>query len=339
MQPPAPAKPPHPTPVSAQWSTIGLFTAAACGLAWLIASPLWFMDLSLESPWFGVCAAAMMFTPALATLIAWQVAKSRTPQGSTPTTFTALCALWPIRPNRSFFAAMGLAWVGPLLLSWMALGAGSLFGTAHFSPNAVVEAITETLQKQGVPEADLVAAQSALDQVPGGLLLLVLSLQTLLGALINTIFAAGEEIGWRGYLHPALRRRMGWLGAVGVGGIIWGLWHAPLILLGYNYERTDGLGLVFMCAFCVLIGALLAALRDVTGSVWPAALAHGAINAAAPLPLLIADHNSAVTSGSLLGWPGWLVLVIALVGVLAWRGIPPRSATPPSTPTAETNAA
>lgn len=326
-------------PVAARWSSIGIYLAVAFGLAWLIASPLWFMGRSLDTPLLSICAAVMMFTPTIGTLVVWLITRRRTADGSPPVTFAGLSRVWPIPRTRSFFAAMGLAWVGPLLLSWVALGVGVLFGVAHFSPAHVVETVMESLQAQGIPESDLAAAQSALTKIPGGLLLVVLSLQTLLGALINLVFAAGEEVGWRGYLHPALTRRLGWLGAVGAGGIIWGLWHAPLILLGYNYERTDALGLVFMCAFCVFFGALLAALRDVTGSVWPAALVHGAINAAAPLPLLIADHNSAVTSGSLLGWPGWLVLLVALVGALAWRGIPPRPATPPSAPPVETNAA
>lgn len=46
---------------------------------------------------------------------------------------------------------------------------------------------------------------------------------------INSIFAFGEELGWRGYLLPRLQELLGyWPGLLGHGAI-WGLWHAPLI--------------------------------------------------------------------------------------------------------------
>ena len=55
------------------------------------------------------------------------------------------------------------------------------------------------------------------------------------GVTINGLFAFGEEYGWRGFLMDELRP----LGAVRANlltGVLWGLFHAPIILLGYNFD-------------------------------------------------------------------------------------------------------
>lgn len=54
--------------------------------------------------------------------------------------------------------------------------------------------------------------------------------------IINAIVAVGEEAGWRGYMYPVLKKRFGRGGGYILGGIIWGMWHWPLIMLtGYEY--------------------------------------------------------------------------------------------------------
>lgn len=60
-------------------------------------------------------------------------------------------------------------------------------------------------------------------------------------------------------------------------------------MMGYNYGvgywRYPWLGIVAMCPFCIGIGCFLSYLTMKTGSIWPAALGHGAVNAAAGLPV------------------------------------------------------
>lgn len=137
------------------------------------------------------------------------------------------------------------------------------------------------------------------------------------GALINIIPALGEELGWRGWLLPKLMP-LGTVWALLLSGTIWGLWHAPLILLGYNYPDAPGwLGLLCMVGTCILFGAVFGWLRIRSGSIWPAALAHGAFNATAAVHLLFAQAGQPIdtTKATFLGWSGWLV-PIALVIVL-----------------------
>lgn len=52
----------------------------------------------------------------------------------------------------------------------------------------------------------------------------------LLFFLYQLITASTEEIGWRGYLLPSiLRKKTPWKASVSIG-IIWALWHTPIIL-------------------------------------------------------------------------------------------------------------
>lgn len=94
--------------------------------------------------------------------------------------------------------------------------------------------------------------------------------------------ALGEEFGWRGYLTPKLEQLTNTLPALLISGIIWGLWHAPLTVIGHNfgtdYKFYPYMGIVLMCIFCTFIGSFLTYLTKKTGSVYPAALAHAANN-------------------------------------------------------------
>jgi hypothetical protein len=70
---------------------------------------------------------------------------------------------------------------------------------------------------------------------------------------INSIFGLGEEIGWRGFLLPRLLP-LGKRRAYLLLGIIWGLWHAPLIVVGFNYPGEPILGIVAMIGLTTALG-------------------------------------------------------------------------------------
>ncbi|WP_255266051.1 CPBP family glutamic-type intramembrane protease [Microbacterium hominis] len=139
-----------------------------------------------------------------------------------------------------------------------------------------------------------------------------------MAAFINLVPALGEELGWRGWLLPKLMP-LGAIPAILISGVIWGLWHAPLILLGYNYPGVPGwLGLTAMTEMCIVFGAIFGWLRLRSDSVWPAALAHAAFNGAGGTYLLFAMAGERIdtTQATVLGWSGWIVplaLVIVLV--------------------------
>ncbi len=99
----------------------------------------------------------------------------------------------------------------------------------------------------------------------------------LLGPFLGLLFGFGEEYGWRGFLQGELTR-LGRVRGVLLVGLIWGVWHAPVILMGYNYPGYPLLGSLLMVAYCVLLGFFLgyAVLR--TGGVWLAAFLHALNN-------------------------------------------------------------
>ncbi len=102
------------------------------------------------------------------------------------------------------------------------------------------------------------------------------------GSVLGIIPGFGEEFGWRAYLTPKLEEKMPFPAAITVSGIIWGLWHAPLIVCGHNfgtdYSGYPYAGIVLMCVFCIFLGLFLTALVKATNSVIPAALGHIAFN-------------------------------------------------------------
>jgi len=102
--------------------------------------------------------------------------------------------------------------------------------------------------------------------------------------------AFGEEWGWRGYLMPKLTKIMSKPAAVLVGGVIWGLWHAPLTISGHNfgvdYPFYPWLGILMMCLVCVANNAFLTLLTERTKSVYPASFFHIVENNCSLLVLL-----------------------------------------------------
>jgi membrane protease YdiL (CAAX protease family) len=90
--------------------------------------------------------------------------------------------------------------------------------------------------------------------------------------------ATGEEIGWRGFLYPRLHRRYNGFNAALITGLIWSVWHYPLIISSYH----DGppLWYVLSCfsLMTISISFIMSWLRDKSGSIWPAILLHASHN-------------------------------------------------------------
>ncbi|PPF45579.1 CPBP family intramembrane metalloprotease domain-containing protein [Pseudoclavibacter sp. AY1F1] len=288
--------------------SVGVFLILAFGLAWLVTMPLWLGE-GLAHPWFTVISIAMMLTPAIAALVAVFVVER-------PTRPWRALGVVPLKPARRLISYLALALVVPVALVLVALPIGALFGVYSMD-------LVSFSGYQAILDQQLAAASASTGteipqiDVPIALLVLAQLASIPLGAVMNVIPALGEELGWRGWLLPKLLR-LGTVPALLISGVIWGLWHAPLILLGYNYLDAPGwLGLAMMTGMCILVGAVFAWLRIRSASVWPAALAHGAFNAAAASYLLFAAAGERVdtTQATILGWTGWIVPLI-FVGVL-----------------------
>ncbi len=136
---------------------------------------------------------------------------------------------------------------------------------------------------------------------------------SLVGApFINGLFGLGEELGWRGFLLPRLMP-LGKTKAYLLLGVIWGLWHAPLVAVGFNYPGSPILGIIFMI---LLTSAISLTLNELTLHYKSAILAgwiHGVFNSQSYgiwRSLLFAGTNPFL--GGITGLVG--IVVLALVG-------------------------
>lgn len=93
--------------------------------------------------------------------------------------------------------------------------------------------------------------------------------------------ALGEEIGWRGLLVPLLIRRFSFVGTALITGIIWALWHVPLVFYTHYNAGPYDQGLQFLNFSVLLISMsfMMTYLRLKSGSVWTAAILHASHNA------------------------------------------------------------
>ena len=163
------------------------------------------------------------------------------------------------------------------------------------------------------------------DQVPAIFAVQVAN-AVLFAPFINMLLAVGEEAGWRGFLYPALGERMSHRRAAILTGVVWVLWHAPLIAMGYNYG-TDYLGfpvigIVTMTIFCMAFGTFLCFLRERSRSVWPCALAHGSLNAVAGLGMWFSCGGSGILGPMPLGLLGCIPTALLAAWLLGRLGAP-----------------
>ncbi|WP_426621574.1 CPBP family intramembrane glutamic endopeptidase [Microbacterium sp. As-52] len=277
------------------WTAVIVFVAVSFVLSWLVALPLWLGD-GLAEPSSVFLLPVMMFTPAVAALIV--TFAMRVPA---PGQRARFLGLWPLRPAKRVIWLMVAGWLVPPLL----VGLGVLLSAAlgFVQLDLTFSALAADLEKAvpaGTPLPPVqVVVFAQLAMIP-------------IGALFNSLFAFGEELGWRGWLLPALRPLGTWPALI-LSGVIWGVWHSPIILLGYNFGRTDITGILFMIGGCVAWGVLLGWLRLRSASVWPAVIAHGSLNAAAGLILIVAATQPDLALAGPLGVATWVVLALVAV--------------------------
>lgn len=128
----------------------------------------------------------------------------------------------------------------------------------------------------------------------------------LAGSVIIFFPAFGEEWGWRGYMMPKLLQIMPKPVAIVVGGVLWGLWHAPLTVIGHDfgvdYPGFPFLGIALMCIFCTGTNAVLTLLTERTKSIYPASFCHMINNNLSPvvtMSLLLNGEAVEAASGKL----------------------------------------
>lgn len=178
-----------------------------------------------------------------------------------------------------------MAWFGPALLTTVGAVIYFVIFPKDFDPE--MGSMKMLLIAQGITPTREIVTATVVSQIVTGLLLT---------PLLNAVNCFGEEWGWRGYLLPKLLKRMGILPTLLLSGVIWGLWHLPITILGHNYGTGylgyPVTGILAMCLFCVVVGIIFSYLTIRTGSCLPAMLAHGGLNGFASAGILFTDGTS-----------------------------------------------
>jgi membrane protease YdiL (CAAX protease family) len=206
------------------------------------------------------------------------------------------------------------------------LGRWRYYAIALLLPYAVVAAILAeaTLTGLGRPDFSLLRALSML--APSGTRLpaqvpvavrLSMPIQFMLLAVIASPVLWGEEFGWRGYLQRRWFAERPLHGAIATG-IVWGVWHFPLLLSGYDYPGSSAWGLLVFPVDAVFLSIIFAWLHNSAGSIWAPSLAHAATNAIGiSLTVLLFLGGGNLLFAGYLGVLSW----IPLGGLAAWIGL------------------
>ena len=210
--------------------------------------------------------AAAMFFPAIGVLLTRLFTKE------------GLKAAW-LKPNlRKNLKYYLLAWFGPGILTFAGMGIYFLLFPDQLDLSFGY--FTATLEAAGAPVETL--------PMSVGMLMLVQALQAFfLAPIMNFVTCFGEEWGWRGYLLPKMKNLLPTVPMLLLTGTIWGLWHAPLTIIGHNYGLGywgfPFTGIAMMCVFCIVLGVFLSYVTLKTKSCIPAVLGHGAVNGIAAI--------------------------------------------------------
>lgn len=161
---------------------------------------------------------------------------------------------------------LGLGYLLPILYGAIIYGIAWLLGLGGFTTDVVAELVGSGMGMADAPRWQVVAIftffMATIVYVRGGLP----------GSL-------GEELGWRGFLFPELQRMISFTTASLISGVVWALFHLPLILFS-DYHSTAPIAFTVVVFFISTIAHTFVNnwLRAKSGSVWPAVLLHTSHN-------------------------------------------------------------
>jgi membrane protease YdiL (CAAX protease family) len=193
---------------------------------------------------------------------------------------------------------------------WSSLGLGRLgvrfWGAAVIVPLAILVVSEAVVRLTGLTTWHSPPASTGLD--------VLMNLPVLL------IFVLGEEIGWRGYLGPLLTASIRVRAPHLLTGLLHGIWHLPLVFLATGSYLTEGNRWIIVPIFLAVLtcaGQFYGWLREATGSVYPAVLAHAAFNLG--LGLVVAATATANPDAvAALGREAGIVTLVVTAAAVFW---------------------
>jgi uncharacterized protein len=174
----------------------------------------------------------------------------------------------------------------------------------------------------GQPDFSLshLGARAQLPHALAGINIVAVTVSSLVvTALFATPVLFGEEFGWRGYLQLRLFPGRPTLAAISTG-VIWGAWHWPVLVRGYEIPGDPVIVTAMYCVGAVLLAIIFGWLREKSGSVWCTSLAHSATNTiGGSLTALWFPDTSRWLFVSYIGFLGWIPLAAVCALILIGR--------------------
>ena len=275
------------------------YSVILCMVSWIYAAIMIF-GVGIINPadnpmMYTIFASSYMFLPMICA-VGTRLATSRN-MGTQQATSVRQLLRFKIKPSWL------VAWILPVVIVLLTIFVNSLLPNCEFNTD-----MSALIPADQVPEEQ----KEMLGMMMNPTFLIVTTIISGLfaGATINALFAFGEEYGWRNYLVDALREKKFVFASIFIG-IIWGLWHFPLILLGHNYPQHSVAGVFMMVIFCVLASFVELYFVLKAKSVYPAAIFHGTINAVAGLNVLLIKGGNDLLNGA-CGLSGFIVITIVI---------------------------
>ena len=269
---------------------ISIFLIVAYAPAYLMDFMIYLIgsEKALMNPFYQSLIVGRMYIPMLGVVLSLLIMKTGVKDG---------LKMYGLRIGRRFPQLLLLGASIPYLIYIIGIAYGYLIGFPVMNP---VEKVYPMLSKE---------VRHLLS--PSTLLALSLISAFISGISLNTLFAIGEEIGWRGLMLDELGKRFSLPITSIIIGIVWSLWHAPLIILfGYNYPTNRLLGILLYTVICIIWTYILSILKILGGSIIPAAVMHGMLNAMVVLML------STIPVQRVLGMPVGLLSMVSSITVL-----------------------
>lgn len=272
---------------------VGEFLALAFGLSWTSALLLYLAGIEIGT-FRGLILTTVLFM--------WAPAVAATGvqlyHGESVRTATGL------RLGRPGWIL--LAWLTPAAFIAATIVVGTVFPDVTFTTD--YEAF---LLNFGLTQEEAEAAVAELESFPGPPVLVLVGQGLIAGLTINALAALGEELGWRGLLLGELSP-LGFWKVSGITGVVWGIWHAPVILQGHNFPEAPVVGILVMTLATVAVSPIYTYLTVRAESVLAAMFFHGSFNGLGALSLVYLTG-----AGNLLLSPVGVVGVGAALIVLA----------------------
>ncbi|MDX9848351.1 MAG: CPBP family intramembrane glutamic endopeptidase [Tenuifilaceae bacterium] len=201
-----------------------------------------------------------------------------------------------------------VAWLIMPIITFSSVGVSLLFNDVTYSSE--MAGFVKRLEPLMSPE-QIEQMKLSLDTMPVNLLWIILFQGLIAGLTVNAVAGFGEELGWRGFLLTEFRN-MKFIKASIIIGFIWGLWHAPLILMGHNYPQHPQIGVLMMIILCILLTPLFTYITIKSKSVIAASVMHGTMNAVAGISIMLIEGGNDLTVG-IAGLSGFITTAIFIL--------------------------